>query len=60
MVKTRVFYSFHYKKDVMRASIIRNIGVIEGNSLVSDNKWEEVKRGGDVAIKKWIDDNMFN
>ncbi|MCA6072591.1 MAG: TIR domain-containing protein [Endomicrobium sp.] len=30
MRKRRVFYSFHYEKDVMRASTIRNIGVIGG------------------------------
>ncbi|MDR2251725.1 MAG: TIR domain-containing protein, partial [Endomicrobium sp.] len=58
MTKRRVFYSFHYEKDVMRASQIRNIGVIEGNTPVSDNDWETVKRGGDIAIKRWIDDNM--
>ncbi|MDR3257075.1 MAG: TIR domain-containing protein [Endomicrobium sp.] len=57
-IKRRVFYSFHYEKDVMRASQIRNIGIIEGNSPVSDNDWEEVKRGGDMAIKRWIDNNM--
>jgi hypothetical protein len=58
MAKRRVFYSFHYEKDVMRASQIRNIGVIERNTPVSDNDWETVKRGGDIAIKRWIDDNM--
>ena len=58
MAKRQVFYSFHYENDVMRASQIRNIGVIEGNEPASDNEWEEVKRGGDAAIKKWIDENM--
>ena len=29
--KRQVFYSFHYKNDVMRAAQIRNIGAIEGN-----------------------------
>jgi hypothetical protein len=37
---------------------VRNIGVIEGNTPVSSNKWEEVKRGGDAAIKKWIADQL--
>jgi hypothetical protein len=55
----KVFFSFHYKPDNWRASQIRNIGVIEGNKPVTDNKWEEVKKGGDKAIQKWIDDNMF-
>jgi len=54
----RVFYSFHFDNDVMRVQQIRNIGSIEDNSPVSPQKWEEVRRGGDSAIEKWIDDNM--
>ena len=50
----RVFYSFHYKPDSWRAAQVRNIGTIEGNKPASDNDWEEVKRGGDAAIKRWI------
>lgn len=57
-VKRQIFYSFHYENDVMRVSQIRNIGVIEGNTPVSDNDWEQVKKGGDDAIKRWIDNNM--
>lgn len=57
-MKRQVFYSFHYANDVMRVQQIRNIGMIEGNTLVSPNEWEQVKRSGDRAIKKWIDDNM--
>lgn len=55
----KVFFSFHYKPDNWRTSQVRNIGVIEGNKAVNDNKWEEVKKGGIPAIKKWIDDNLF-
>jgi hypothetical protein len=58
--KRKVFYSFHYEKDAMRAAAIRNIGVLEGNTPVSDNEWEQVKAGGDKAIEKWIDDSMKN
>lgn len=54
----RVFYSFHYKPDNWRASQVRNIGVVEGNTPVSDNNWEAVKKGGDTAIQKWIDDQL--
>jgi hypothetical protein len=53
-VARKCFYSFHYKPDHWRASQVRNIGVIEGNQAVSDNDWEEITRGGDDAIKKWI------
>lgn len=54
----RVFYSFHYQPDNWRASQVRNIGVIEGNKPANDNDWEAVKRGGDAAIKRWIDGQM--
>jgi hypothetical protein len=54
----RVFYSFHYKPDAMRASQVRQIGALEGNKPASDNDWEKVTGGGDPAIKKWIADQM--
>jgi hypothetical protein len=54
----RVFTSFHYIPDNWRANQVRNMGKIEGNSVASANKWEEVTNGGNKAIKQWIDDNM--
>lgn len=54
----KVFYSFHYTPDNWRASQVRNIGIVEGNSAVSDNDWETVKKGGDAAIEKWIAGQM--
>ncbi len=54
----KVFYSFHYKPDSWRAGQVRNIGFIEGNRPATDNDWETVKRGGDVAIKRWIAGQM--
>lgn len=58
MAKRQVFYSFHFDNDVMRVQQIRNIGAIEGNTPVSANAWEELKRKGSSAVEKWIDDNM--
>lgn len=58
MAKKPVFFSFHYSNDVMRVQQVRNIGIIEGNTPVSSNDWETVKRGGDASIKRWIDENM--
>jgi hypothetical protein len=55
----KVFFSFHYKPDHWRASQVRNMGIIEGDAPVSDNDWEKVTKGGDVAIKKWINDQML-
>lgn len=57
-IKRQIFYSFHFDNDVMRVQQVRNIGALEDNTPVSVNDWENVKRGGDKAIEKWIDDNM--
>ncbi|MBA3006235.1 MAG: TIR domain-containing protein [Proteobacteria bacterium] len=61
--KRRVFYSFHYKPDAVRASQVRQIGAIEGNKSATDNEWEKITGGSDAAtkdkaIKKWIADQM--
>lgn len=54
----KVFYSFHYKPDCWRAATVRNIGVIEGNRPATDNEWESIKKGGDAAIQRWIDEQL--
>jgi len=58
MPRRQVFFSFYYKADAWRAAQVRNMGVVEGNEPVSDNEWEQIKRGGDAAIKRWIDEQM--
>ncbi|MGQ0815888.1 MAG: TIR domain-containing protein [Gemmatimonadota bacterium] len=58
MMPRRCFYSFHYKPDCARAAQVRQIGAIEGNKPASDNDWESITKGGDAAIKKWIDGQM--
>ena len=54
----KAFYSFHYKPDASRAAQVRNMGVVEGNTPVSDNGWETVTKGGEAAIKEWITKQM--
>jgi len=56
-IKHRVFYSFHYKNDAMRAAVIKNIGALDGNMPCSPNEWEEVKKS-DNSIKQWINNSM--
>ncbi len=56
--KRQVFYSFHYKPDNWRASTVRTIGAIEGNRPAPDNDWETITKGGDEAIKRWINEQM--
>lgn len=58
MIKRRVFHSFHYEQDSWRAATVRNIGSVEGNRPATDNRWEDVKRGGDAAIRNWIGGQM--
>ena len=55
----RVFYSFHYEADVWRVAKVRKIGMIEENAPATDNDWETVTKGGDKAIQKWIDGQMY-
>lgn len=57
-MKRKAFYSFHYKPDNWRVAKVRNIGVIEGNSTISDNDWETVVKAGNKAIEDWIDGQL--
>ena len=56
----RSFFSFHFSYDHWRAGQVRNMGVVEGNTPISSNDWEAVKKQGDGAITRWISDNMKN
>lgn len=42
----KVFYSFHYEKDVFRVQQVRNIGKLKGNPPATPNTWEEIKKEG--------------
>lgn len=54
----RIFYSFHWDLDKERVAQVRNMGVVEGSPIASDNDWESIKRGGDKAVQAWIDNQM--
>jgi len=57
----RSFFSFHYERDVWRAGQVRNSWVTQDRQAAGfwdAAKWEEVKKKGDEAIKKWIDDQL--
>ena len=53
-----VFYSFHYARDVNRVQLIRNIGKIDGQTLLNAQEWEAVRAQGPSAIANWIDTQM--
>lgn len=58
----RVFFSFHYERDIWRVSQIRNSWFTHGSyyeaGYIDAAGWEAVKKGGDLAIKRWISDNL--
>jgi|SRR5208282_1766372 len=57
-----VFFSFYYKKDVSRANQVRNSWVTKGDKeaagFTDAAAFEEVEKGGDAAIKKWINGQL--
>lgn len=63
MATRRTFFSFHYENDVWRANIVRNSWITKPNresaGFIDAAAFEEVKKGGDTAIKKWIDGQLL-
>lgn len=56
----RVFFSFKYQ-DVSRAMVVRNSWVTQGKEsagFIDAAAFEKLKKQGDDAIKKWIDDQL--
>ena len=59
----RVFFSFHYQRDIFRVNQIRNMPNIIGSAAAGfqdASLWEEAKKKGDAAIKKLIDKGLEN
>lgn len=57
----RTFFSFHYKNDIWRANIVRNSWVTQERKaagFIDTAAFEEIKKGGDNAIKKWIREQL--
>ena len=58
----KVFFSFHYERDVWRAGQIRNSWVTKPNRETAgfwdSASWEEVKKKGEDAIHRWIDNQL--
>jgi hypothetical protein len=56
-----VFFSFHYAEDIWRANQIRNSWVTKDwqlNAPVDKAPWESIKRQGDEAVKRWINNQL--
>ncbi|TNF69408.1 MAG: TIR-like domain-containing protein [Gammaproteobacteria bacterium] len=58
----KVFFSFHYDRDIWRVNQVRNSWIIrnekETQPFLDKADWESKKRAGDQAIKNWISDQL--
>lgn len=56
----RVYFSFHYDRDIIRVSQIRNCGVFgkgDAQPFLDKAEWEKIKLNDDNIIK-WISEQM--
>lgn len=60
----RVFFSFHFQRDIFRVNTVRNSDVtkkgIEQSGYWDHSLWEETKKKGDAALQKLINDGLTN
>jgi MTH538 TIR-like domain (DUF1863) len=57
----KVFFSFHYQRDLWRVNVVRNSGMIDGVAAAGFHDaslWEEAKRKGDDAVKRLINNGL--
>lgn len=58
----RVFFSFHYERDVRRIVQIRNSWLIRANGeaqpFMDKADWEKIKRSGASEVEKWIENQL--
>ena len=59
----RVFFSFHFDRDILRVGQIRNSGIVlapgdTSSGFTDSASWESVKKQGDAAVKRWIDNEL--
>jgi len=57
----RVFFSFHYERDIWRANVVRNSWVTQDREAAGfwdASLWEEAKKKGDEAIKRMINKGL--
>lgn len=58
----RVFFSFHYERDVIRVSQVRNSGITkagyEESGFIDKAEWESIERQGEASIKRWINSQL--
>ena len=59
----KIFFSFHYERDAWRAGQVRNCNLLpteDQYGFIDAVDWESIKKKGDSAIERWIDDQLKN
>jgi hypothetical protein len=62
-VSRKIFFSFHYERDAWRAGQVRNSNVVASEDeygFIDAADWESIKKKGNAAIERWIDDQLKN
>lgn len=57
----RVFFSFHYERDIWRANVVRNSWVTQDRlsaGFFDASLWEDAKAKGKAAIEAMIDEGL--
>ncbi len=57
----KVFFSFHYENDINRSMVVRNSWVTQGKEaagFIDKAEFEQIKRQGERAVCKWIDEQL--
>ena len=57
----KIFFSFHYERDVWRAGQVRNSDLLpneDEHGFIDAVAWEEIKRKGVAAIENWIKEQL--
>jgi hypothetical protein len=53
-----VFYSLHYDADRSRVAGVLSSSALVGNLEAKLPEWDKIKRSGDFAIKRWIENQL--
>lgn len=59
----RTFFSFHYERDVTRASVVRNSSKTKSGidpEWIEAGIWEDAKTKGDAAVRRLIESALKN
>lgn len=59
----RVYFAFHYQRDIWRVNVVRNSWVTqdrEAAGFYDASLWEDSKKKGDDAIKRMINEGLKN